>query len=85
MEVTQKLYQADVCPRVFVLDSGGKVHYTNVHLYDAPRTASGLAICIHVVESLHTLTAPPTTPPKPASGSGQNKSGKKPVAQGSHS
>jgi len=37
LHVTDELYNAEPCPRVFVIDPSGKLVYTNNHKDDAPR------------------------------------------------
>lgn len=45
-------FQADPCPRVFVLDAQGKAVYTNNYKDDAPRKASALAIDSRALDAL---------------------------------
>jgi peroxiredoxin len=53
-----KMYRADPCPRVFVVDAAGTLRYTNDSAEDAPRFASGSAIAAHTALALRALTAP---------------------------
>jgi len=53
-------FQADLCPRVFVLDRQGKAVYTNDHKDDAPRQAPALAIASHALDALRTADAAPS-------------------------
>lgn len=58
LHVTLDLYQAEPCPRVFVLDSTGKIRYTNNHTDDAPRQAPALVIASHALAALRAEASP---------------------------
>lgn len=60
MRVTQGLYHAEPCPRLFVLDAQGRVRYTNNHKDDAPRSAPALALCSRALDALRTCLLPAT-------------------------
>lgn len=47
-----KVYRADPCPRVFVLDGKGVLRYTNDRADDAPRKAPALVITSRALEAL---------------------------------
>lgn len=53
-------FQADPCPRVFVLDAQGKPVYTNNHKDDTARQASALAIDSRALDALRTAASAPS-------------------------
>ena len=57
LRVTEGLYHAALCPRVFALDTGGILRFTNDHRDDAPQKAPALAIVSRALEALR-RTAP---------------------------
>lgn len=59
MRVTQSLYRAEPCPRVFVLDAKGVLRYTNDHSDDTPRKAPALAIVSRALEALRASAPSP--------------------------
>lgn len=59
MHVTLDLYHAEPCPRVFVVDPHGLVHYTNNHKDDAPRQASEMVIASRALDALRACSVPP--------------------------
>jgi len=52
LHVTLDLYQAEPCPRVFVLSKQLSIVYTNNHKNDYPRTIDGSELIQHVVSAL---------------------------------
>ena len=56
MRVT-KVYKADPCPRVFILDGEGVVRYTNDHKDDRPREAPALVIVSRTIDALRSAAA----------------------------
>ncbi len=69
MDVTLGKYNAEPCPRVFVIDPNGHIAYTNNHADDAPRKASALAIASRALDALRdcsgsSSTASPVSPRK---------------------
>ncbi len=62
MEVTQGIYKADPCPRVFIVDAAGNLRYTNNSKDDAPRKAPALVIVSRAVDALRS-----SAPAKPDS------------------
>lgn len=73
---TVPLYQAEPCPRVFVLDGGGVLRYTNDHADDAPRKAPALAITSRTLQALRAAT--PAVKPK-AKPSSRSSAGRAPA------
>jgi len=57
MKVTETLYQADPCPRVFFLDGGVIVRYTNDGAEDGPRKGPALIIVSRALNALRTAAA----------------------------
>jgi peroxiredoxin len=51
-----RTYQAEPCPRVFVLDSKGVIRYTNSGKDDAPRNVPAIAIVSNTVDALRAAT-----------------------------
>ena len=63
-------FQADPCPRIFVLNRAGTLAYTNSHADDAPRRASALVIASRTLDALRgaaVQTPSPAPSPKPLS------------------
>jgi len=58
MTVTETLYQADPCPRVFIVDGGGIVRYTNDGPEDGPRKGPALIIVSRALDALRSAAAP---------------------------
>lgn len=58
MEVTDQLYHAEPCPRVFVIDRNGIVRYVNDHKDDTPRVAPAMAIVSRVVDAVRACQKP---------------------------
>lgn len=54
--VMQGQYQAEPCPRVFILDRRGILRYTNDHKDDAPRQASEVVITSRALDALRTTS-----------------------------
>jgi len=54
MDVTLGMYDAEPCPRVFVIDPSGHIAYTNNHTDDAPRKAPAIAIVSQALDALRT-------------------------------
>lgn len=52
MQVTQTLYHAEPCPRVFVVDPQGFVRYTNDHPDDAARKSSEVVIVSRALDAV---------------------------------
>jgi hypothetical protein len=52
--VTEPIYHAEPCPRVFVLDERGSLRYTNNGEDDAPRKAPAAAIVARALDALRT-------------------------------
>jgi hypothetical protein len=52
LNISAGVYQAEPCPRVFVLSPNLTVVYTNDHPTDAPRTISGSALVAEVIVAL---------------------------------
>jgi peroxiredoxin len=63
--VTVNDYNAEPCPRVFVVDTKGTLRYTNDHKDDAPREAPAAAIVAKTVDALR-AAVPAPTPTTPA-------------------
>jgi len=57
MRVTEKVYRAEPCPRVFVVDGRGVVRYTNTGKDDAPREAPAELIAARALDALRTALA----------------------------
>jgi peroxiredoxin len=57
LSVTEDLYHAELCPRVFVLDQRGIVRYTNDHADDKPRVASANTITSKALGALQRILA----------------------------
>jgi len=53
-----RVYNADPCPRVFVIDAGGILRYTNNGKDDTPRKAPALAIVSHALDALRLPALP---------------------------
>jgi hypothetical protein len=51
-QVSKKLYDAEPCPRVFVVDPRGVLRYTNNGKDDAPRLAPALVIASKTLEAI---------------------------------
>lgn len=64
MQVTQTLYNAEPCPRVFVVDPQGLLRYTNDHPDDAARKDSEAIIVSRALDALrsHRPVQPVRTP-----------------------
>ncbi len=74
-----RVYSAEPCPRLFVIDTHGVIRYTNNHADDAPLKASADLLVARVVDSLRACTAPPaksTKSPKRPATSGRQPQGK---------
>jgi hypothetical protein len=63
MDVTLMKYDAEPCPRVFVVDPAGQIVYTNNHSDDAPRKAPEMVIASRALDALRRC-APPAGAPK---------------------
>jgi hypothetical protein len=78
--VTLPLYQAEPCPRIFVVDSKGVLRYTNDHADDAPRKAPALVITSRTLQALRAATPvspkakPAPRPKRPPIGSSAKRS-----------
>jgi len=60
VHVTVDLYDAEPCPRIFVLDPAGKVVYTNNHKDDAARVAPADVIATRALDALRKAAAVPS-------------------------
>lgn len=63
MRVTT-LYRAEPCPRVFILDPQGVIHYTNSHKDDAPQKASEIVIASRALDALRASSPADPSPTK---------------------
>jgi peroxiredoxin len=63
MDVTLGKYDAEPCPRVFVIDPAGHVVYTNNHSDDAARKAPEVVIASRALDALRKCASP--APKKP--------------------
>lgn len=67
LAVTKQQYDAEPCPRVFVLDPKGVIRYTNNSKEDQARKAPALAIVSRTLDALRAIpAAKPAAPTKPA-------------------
>jgi peroxiredoxin len=64
MDVTLMKYDAEPCPRVFVVDPGGRIVYTNDHSDDAPRKAPEMVIASRALDALRRAASSPAEPKK---------------------
>lgn len=64
MDVTLMKYDAEPCPRVFVVDPGGRIVYTNDHSDDAPRKAPEMVIASRALDALRRSASTPAEPKK---------------------
>lgn len=61
LDVTISKFDAEPCPRVFVIDPAGKIVYTNNHKDDAARQASEMVIASRALDALRKCTPSATS------------------------
>jgi hypothetical protein len=76
MRVTEGVYKADPCPRVFVLDAKGVLRYTNNHPDDQPRKAPAIAIVSRTVGALRAAAPVDPDTRKKSAGTGRSNAQK---------